>query len=130
MGTENKYVYFSLTRRQLKLLVAALLRSLLKIGDLGDALSEAQRSEAMEIEAIRNMFESLGNTDRDAVKIILSEVQLKIVSISVKTTQLSLDGDHALKDEYEALMDAITTGTMSRRTTCRDEKPTNELDKV
>ncbi|WP_019142947.1 hypothetical protein [Noviherbaspirillum massiliense] len=130
MSAETRYVYFSLSGRQIQLLLAALLRSLSKISALGDTANDLQRAQALELEAVHRVLENLGNTEKNSVKVILSEDQFSIVSISVKTTLLSLAPNHALKQEYEELMAALEARRPSRRSPARDEAVASGLAKL
>jgi hypothetical protein len=130
MSVENRYVYFSMSSRQLELLLAALLRSLSRVSVLGDGVNETHRLEALEIEAVHRILNNLRNTDHAMVKVILSEAQFSIVSISVKTAQLSLTINHALKNEYDELAATLDARRISRRSVSRDESETRGTAKI
>lgn len=124
MNDETKYMYFSLSGRQLQLLLAALLRSMSKLAALGDTINDLQRQEGLELEAVHGVLEKLGEQERSLVKVILSEAQFAVVSIAVKTTRLSLPPNHVLTAEYDELTEVLDARRVSRRTRERDEGST------
>lgn len=126
MSDENRYVYFSLTGRQMQLLLAALLRSLAKTAALGEAATAHQQEEAEEIEALHAMLDRLREKSRTFLTVILSDSQFALVSIAVKTTQLSLASNHALKREYDALASVMDARRISRRS--RERPPFSAKD--
>src|SRR4051812_16695415 len=116
---ESKYKYFSVTNQQLQLLQASLMRGLARFAELGHAVDEVQRMEAMELETVRTMLDKIGNTDRPIIRLLLTEPQFHVVRHAVKTMQLGLEDRPSLSQEYDMLIAAIEAGHISRREPAR-----------